>query len=414
MPAARLAEQELVCHVFVSADGETREAADSLVRTLWSRCGDVLALDEEVVRSGLPTTPPGHLGEVGTSFALAARESSDRSRQAVLRRSHDVLVLSVLLAHVEQKAWPDLDRMLDHILDGIRGAPLGVVRIYAGKTGDAGSAVLATPELAEVVAGALSCGESGNWRHRGRRIAEWFALWEVGARHDARAERRLVVLGPPGLDWELGELVWYRGDPGLPTLVRYLLHIAKIRYEVRVRAQAAPTTQLCDGAKQSTAAFRRVLRGSAGPDTVTAGLADLRRHQLVLAGTITDTRAMRRTVEIAGANAARLLGEPQLPPDEDDPLGDDRAVAAWFVEQLGDDIEYLEATYEGVCRLTETAREFASPENRDASRPTEPTFGIVTALPEEFAAMRALVDGATRVAAAEDRATYFRGTMPSC
>ncbi|GAA4446161.1 5'-methylthioadenosine/S-adenosylhomocysteine nucleosidase family protein [Phytohabitans houttuyneae] len=42
-----------------------------------------------------------------------------------------------------------------------------------------------------------------------------------------------------------------------------------------------------------------------------------------------------------------------------------------------------------------------------------PTIGIVTALPEEFAAMEALLDGAAAVAVDDDRAPYIAGELPS-
>src|SRR5215472_13349193 len=41
-----------------------------------------------------------------------------------------------------------------------------------------------------------------------------------------------------------------------------------------------------------------------------------------------------------------------------------------------------------------------------------PVFGIVTALPEEFAAMRAMIGDATRWHDADDRAGYVLGTIP--
>jgi nucleoside phosphorylase len=42
-----------------------------------------------------------------------------------------------------------------------------------------------------------------------------------------------------------------------------------------------------------------------------------------------------------------------------------------------------------------------------------PAFGIITALPEEFVAMRALIDNPQRLSVAGDRADYVLGTMPS-
>jgi tetratricopeptide (TPR) repeat protein/nucleoside phosphorylase len=43
----------------------------------------------------------------------------------------------------------------------------------------------------------------------------------------------------------------------------------------------------------------------------------------------------------------------------------------------------------------------------------DPTFGIVTALPEEFVAMRAMIDDASRRYDTDDRADYVLGTVPS-
>lgn len=43
-----------------------------------------------------------------------------------------------------------------------------------------------------------------------------------------------------------------------------------------------------------------------------------------------------------------------------------------------------------------------------------PTFGIVTALPEEFAAMRSFIENPKRTNIDGDRADYVRGTLPSC
>src|ERR1700685_3199818 len=44
---------------------------------------------------------------------------------------------------------------------------------------------------------------------------------------------------------------------------------------------------------------------------------------------------------------------------------------------------------------------------------TRPVFGILTALPEEFAAMRSLIDNPWRANVEGDRADYVIGTMPS-
>lgn len=48
-----------------------------------------------------------------------------------------------------------------------------------------------------------------------------------------------------------------------------------------------------------------------------------------------------------------------------------------------------------------------------AFRPRRPVLGLVTALPEEYAAMASLIDGAEECSVAGDPADYVRGTMPS-
>jgi len=53
------------------------------------------------------------------------------------------------------------------------------------------------------------------------------------------------------------------------------------------------------------------------------------------------------------------------------------------------------------------------PAARQAPAPQAPAFGIITALPEEFVAMRALIDNPQRRNVAGDRADYVLGTMPS-
>jgi hypothetical protein len=58
-------------------------------------------------------------------------------------------------------------------------------------------------------------------------------------------------------------------------------------------------------------------------------------------------------------------------------------------------------------RLRASAREISRGDAADVA------FGIVTALPEEFAAMRAMIDNAGRWHDADDRADYVLGTVPS-
>lgn len=67
-----------------------------------------------------------------------------------------------------------------------------------------------------------------------------FAVWEASepgsgqVARDDRVDRRIVVVAERHRDAELSAWTWTRGD-GRPTpFTRYLLHAAKLRYELRV------------------------------------------------------------------------------------------------------------------------------------------------------------------------------------
>jgi hypothetical protein len=66
-----------------------------------------------------------------------------------------------------------------------------------------------------------------------------FAIWEAakGPRDagtwDGRTHRHIAVMAPHDRGAELSAWTWSRGDAELTPLARYLLHAAKMRYELR-------------------------------------------------------------------------------------------------------------------------------------------------------------------------------------
>jgi hypothetical protein len=93
--------QQSVVHRFHLINGGEPAYAELLA--LWRRLGTVLDLRDPVPRLDLPTHLPATLAELvadvsdGEPVAIAAAQSADGGRQAVVRRSHDVLCLSAAL-----------------------------------------------------------------------------------------------------------------------------------------------------------------------------------------------------------------------------------------------------------------------------------------------------------------------------
>jgi nucleoside phosphorylase len=239
---------------------------------------------------------------------------------------------------------------------------------------------------------------------QGVELGSGVVAWEISPPEDTRAERRLVVLAPAGRDHELGVWTWSDGGAAMPPLARYLMHVAKLRYELRVFDGFPAADGLCRASEQARA---RLQADDAGERL--SARAALPAIQARISQVLTAVRAMRRTVEIAGFNAAAALrAAPEAPADGATLISDDIALARHFAHRLDDDRAYLEneaAGAEHLARLT-------APPPASVATPEAPTFGIVTAMPEELAAVRAVLDGERRRLVPDDRASYFIGEMP--
>ncbi|WP_141962659.1 CATRA conflict system CASPASE/TPR repeat-associated protein [Actinoallomurus bryophytorum] len=319
-----MTDQELVAHAFALLSGPTQASAEAAVRALWDGCGSHLSTTEEVARTGLPARIPTTLpsGRLGGYVPVAACQDADRRVEVILRRTGDILVLSVLLTDGPTATWTGLDAKLDTVLDG--AALLGVARLYLGTTTGA-----AGPELGRDAAELLGATEEvGQWWHHGVTVSGGLALWDARPRDDGR-ERRLVVLAPPGAQDELGRCAWaVPGHADMPPLARYLLHVAKIRYQRDVRTRADVSG---NAASPATA-----LRNSA---VTTARL-----------------QAMRQAVHATWENAESALADLGAGADDLGPFGADRDLARWFDRQLVHDIHFTEIQYEKARKMTETGR----------------------------------------------------------
>lgn len=291
-------DSELVAHLFASLTGPDAAAAVRALREIWQRCRDVGAMREPVPALGvpghfpdLPATRPGPAGN--RDLVLAAQQAPTGVRQAVLRRQHDLLSLSVVLAPTsgatpaDPQGWKLLDQHWEQ-LAGEETAPLvGAVRIYqavAPSPATAADQRFAAGLRAELPATGVALG----WP-AGALTPSGLGMWEVGADDDR--QRRLLILAPPGGEPDLSAWSWSRGDAHLPPLARWLLHAALIRYHERVHTAGYHELEAIDLAAESDR-MEALTDGEARAETLAWQLG-----------------AMRRSVAATRSNLSLVLGE---------------------------------------------------------------------------------------------------------
>ena len=222
-PAAEgLLTQYLVVHAFAPAT----EEAYRRIRQLWHGCDTVLGATQPIDALGLPVDLPA---APSADAALAARRSAEV--QAIVRREHDTIVLSVA-AKAKGVTWAQWAARWREVGGaGDDGRLIATVTLFAGT-------VEGSPESAvREVVGDLPPTVDDFWQSDGAAVGPG-VLWELPPHGDGR-RRRLVVLASADREDELSALVWSRGDLALTPLTQYLLHAAKGYYERRVRDQTA-------------------------------------------------------------------------------------------------------------------------------------------------------------------------------
>jgi hypothetical protein len=342
---AGLQGHELVVHVYIAATGPRAGAGYAFLCELWQRCRDTLDIDrpEPAWSADLPAEAPPV--DEGDELLAVRTGGSGPLRQLAVRRLHDVFCLSLLLTG---ERWPELSAAWTAVPQTPPAALLGTVRILqarlASGDGDLG------PRLLGPVVEAQS-GIDGDWDGGHLRAEPGlgpFAVWEVlerdrgQAERDGRPDRRIVVVAPADRDPEMSAWTWSRGDAALTPFGRYLLHAAKLRYLVRLRAANQGTAlrrsaqELADGLLPSIGAGQ--LRGD-DPADVAQALAGLRAVEIRLVRLAGWLRDLRRTAGIAARNMARHAGHHQA----GGLFADDKALAEWLDAQLDNDLSYLEA-----------------------------------------------------------------------
>lgn len=294
-------EQQFVVHLYAPA-----HLSDSLaaVREIWTGCQEAFGTTGPVL--GLPTEPPHALSgfPAAAELPLCAAERPDASCQVVLRLHHDTLNLSLALTGPEGD-WRSWDARWQALVESRAAHLLGEARLCLASTGDPRLELL-NPLLPE---------PADAWC-RPVATPDGLLLWETDQSADDRRLRRFLLAFAPDDDPVASSFAWSRGTPEIPPFARYLLHAAKLRYELRV--------WLRDGGGRP--ASHAPTRNDA-----------LRRRA--------DLQDMRRTVDIAADNLRRSLDLSGLLLQAG-PFADDAAVAKAFLERLDDDLGYLDTAIE--------------------------------------------------------------------
>ena len=356
--AVAFVEPSLIVHAFapLTGGGADRDAAETYLRTLWGAC-DRLGMSESPLPGvdaafGWPTEP------TEAFVVLAARSASAPSprRQALLFRRHDVLGLATALedpaSSKDLEGWRELLATWRAAVGDLPlpGALLGETFTFSCGV----DAVSVRPEAAgpAVVASMRSCG-----------LPVWDAPFEptddvaVWDGEDQAGRRIVAVLAPFGDRDELSRLFWWTGEREMPSMVRYQVHAAKLRYEERVhalrKAELDAAVAEVDRAVDEVLAAHRDLDATSTASLAAAEtrLIEAQADSTGLVIQLSYLRALQRTVDIARHNMALIVpgdfaGAPETMIDRD------RALASRLTEQIDHDIGYAEAVQERAQHAT--------------------------------------------------------------
>lgn len=392
-------DQELVVHLYAALDGPRAPHGYDQIRRIWERCRDEMGMDRPIAGTGLPIALPTDPRTLVPGKPAAAQEHPTADFQAVVRREHDVVNLSVALAaplgaasrrlrigSASPPGWVEFDRWWAGLTADGTEAVLGETRVYQAKF--AGADLPPLDLAASEVRRALPDGDNAPyWWQRGWTTRQGFAVWELSP-DDTGPGRRIVVLAPQDQDAQLSAWTWSQGQPDMPPLCRYSLHVAKLRYQARVRGDGEEISTLVRRVVERTGQLPEL--SSRRPGDAPAELGALRDDEARLALVHADVRDMLQTVRIAVDNMTKA--QPGLFPV-------DRELAEWLPRQLGNDADYLTSARlraEDLRRLLSPVPAVAGPppDGGTPRTPSQPVNGPVRqrATPDETHSVRTPAD----------------------
>jgi predicted nucleotide-binding protein len=358
-------------------------------------CRSQLGMTEAIPGIAAATLPPETPAALRPDQVAAAQERPDATRQAVLRRVHDVVNLSVALAQPKlaglrrlasmplpsdrPMGWVEWAQLWSQVSAPGPGEALGEARLFLARTpADGTGAVAATAALGRSIDLLLPYREdrAREWWRRGTTTSSGYAVWDLSP-GDTDVTREIVVVAAEDREEELSAWAWSDGTTALPPFARYLLHAAKLRYEARLLDDWEQGPR--GGDVNAMLAELSVALAPDAPHPDKAGLlgsrlSRLRAQEVHLRALVADLERLSNTVTIAHANLGRAA-EGDASAGEAGMFAADQALARWLTGQLGDYLSYTRTDF----AQTRHAREIVGAELEQAmhSTPPEPSSSPV-------------------------------------
>ena len=397
---APVVDQELVIHVFFPLDGPCAQAAYQQVRRLWSACRSQLGMTEPVPGIPAPPLPPESGALPPGDGIVAAQESPDTSRQAVLRRVHDVLNLSVALAQPlpdghrrpsatrldqaqdiepfsskRQMGWVEWAQIWSQASAPGTDAALGEGRLFLARAPIRGT-VAGTAALGQSLEPLLPSQEDRprEWWRWGTTTSSGYAMWDMSP-GDTDSIREIVIIAALDRGDEFSAWAWSDGPPDIPAFARYLMHAAKLRYEARLLDSWGQEQRRGD--INGMLAELSVALAPDAPHPERAGLlrawlSRLRTEEIRLNALEADLENLGNTVSIALGNLAAVVGC-DVGEGTIGPFAADRALGGWLTRQVEDYLNYLRTDLAQTRRVRELAAEELEQVMRDNAGAAQPS-----------------------------------------
>jgi predicted nucleotide-binding protein len=364
-------DQELVIHVFSPLEGPQAETAHQQLRRLWSACRGQLGMTEPIPGIVAPALPPETDAALRPDGVAAAQQSPDATRQAVLRRVDDVMNLSVALAQPAPQimglpskrplGWVECAQIWSQVSAPGSDAALGEIRLFLARAPVGGSGTVeATAVLGQSLEPLLPYREdrAREWWRWGTTTSAGYAVWDLRP-GDTGSIREIVIIAASDRDDELSAWAWSDGTTDLPRFARYLLHMAKLRYEARLLDSWGR-----DQRRGDVNGMLAELSVALAPDAPHPGKAELLRSRLSrlraeevrLNALEADLEALSNTVSIARGNLDVAVGR-GTGEGATDLFSADQALARWLTQQLEDYLKYLRTDLGQTRRARELAAE---------------------------------------------------------
>jgi Predicted nucleotide-binding protein containing TIR-like domain len=395
MPKSVVTDQELVVHQFAPLDGPLEAAAWEQVRQTWRACRTQLSMTsqlDDLPGAAFPSREA--IADATPDSVLAFQQSQDLVYQAILRREHNALNLSVAMAQRapegghdrslrrlarigssapirKRPGWAD-DAALWARASGLEpGALLGEARLYLARTppGTSGR-VEPTEKLGLALDELLPYRKDrpARWWRSGVTTAAGYALWDTGLEADTGAVREIVLIAAADQDDELSAWAWSDRSPAMPPFARYLMHAAELRYEARLLTSwqnTAPRDRDVDTLIAGlNAAFQADGLTPDDAERLRAQQTRLLAANSKLTQRKSDMERLRQTVATARRN---LTAEEGCAADATGNVNrgmfaGDQQLASYLDDQLGSDLRYLDIELGQLLanreHLTEALRHF--------------------------------------------------------